>query len=112
PGPHRRRARPVQAARPQLPRLRQVAQAAGLGRGERPPRRYRLPPGEPVAPPRPLAPLGRGQGGGRWRRRSEPPAGPPIPGAVGRGVEGPERGRNAMTPTRREALAAAAALLP
>ena len=88
-GPFRRRVRPVQAPRPQLPRVRPVAPRPDLGPGERAPRRHRLPPGEPVAPAGPEAPLGRRPRDGRRRPRGRGHARTAVPGALGRRAQCP-----------------------
>ena len=91
-GPLRRRVRPVPPPRPQLPRLRPVAQRARLGPGERPSRRDRLPPGEPLAAARPQAALGRRARDDRRRRRGRGAARAALPGPVGRREESPAGG--------------------
>ena len=58
-GSHRRRVRPVPPPCPRLPRVCPLPPRADLGPGGRAPRRNRLSPGEPVAPPGPEDPLGR-----------------------------------------------------
>ena len=88
-GPVRRRVRPVQASRPQLPRLRPVPPRPDLGPGGCAPRRHRLPPGEPVAPPGPEAALGPGPRDGRGRPRGRGPARTAVPGALGRRTQCP-----------------------
>src|SRR5262249_33089642 len=91
-------------------RLREVAQGADLGPGERPPGGHRLPPGEPLPPARPQAPLGWGEGGDRRRFRGGTPAVAAVPGPLGRRAEGIGGGVVPVAPTRRESLAATALL--
>src|SRR5207248_510897 len=70
-----------------------------------PPRRHRLPFGEPVAPARPQDPMGGRAGGNRRRRGGGPLADPAVPGTVGQRVESPRCGDLAMNRRTFAALA-------